>query len=126
MPVPLLPPPDEAEQRAQLRRMKRRATGFLGASSVLFVAAALLEAAHPWLGPVRATAEAATVGGLADWVAVTALFRHPLGLPIPHTAIIAARKDRIGRTLGTFVQRHFLSRAVLAEKLAHARVAEHL
>ncbi len=128
MAAPLLPqkPPDEAAKRAQLARMKRRATGMLLASCALFALAAALERAHPWLGPIRATAEAAMVGGLADWFAVTALFRHPLGIPIPHTAIIAARKDQIGRTLGNFVQRHFLSRDVLAEKLAHARVAENL
>ena len=66
------------------------------------------------------------VGGLADWFAVTALFRHPLGIPIPHTAIIAARKEQLGRALGNFVQRHFLSRDVLAAKLAQAKVGEHL
>ena len=122
----LLPPPDEAAKRAQLARMKRRATGLLILASAVFVAAGLLGRAYPWLDPVRAMAEAAMVGGLADWFAVTALFRHPLGIPIPHTAIIAARKDQIGRSLGNFVQRHFLSRDVLAEKLAHAKVAEHL
>ena len=122
----LLPPPDEATKRAQLARMKRRATGLLLAATAVFFAAAALGRAHPWLDPIRAMAEAAMVGGLADWFAVTALFRHPLGIPIPHTAIIAARKDQIGRSLGNFVQRHFLSREVLAEKLAHAKVAEHL
>ena len=66
------------------------------------------------------------VGGLADWFAVTALFKHPLGIPIPHTSIIAARKEQIGRALGNFVQRHFLSRDVLAAKLAQAKVGEHL
>ena len=126
MTVPLGPPPDEATKRAQLARMKRRATGLLLLASAVFVAAAALGHAYPWLDPVRAMAEAAMVGGLADWFAVTALFRHPLGIPIPHTAIIAARKDQIGRSLGNFVQRHFLSRDVLAEKLAHAKVAEHL
>jgi len=86
--------------------------------------ASVLEAAHPWLGFVRATAEASLVGGLADWFAVTALFRHPLGLPIPHTAIVATRKDRIGRVLGTFVQNHFLSRDVIARNLRTVRPAE--
>ena len=106
--------------------MKRRATGLLLLACVVFVVAAALERAHPWIAPLRAMAEASMVGGLADWFAVTALFRHPLGIPIPHTAIIAARKEQIGRSLGNFVQRHFLSREVLAEKLAHAKVAEHL
>ena len=106
--------------------MKRRATGLLVVASAIFVAAAAFGHAYPWLDPIRAMAEAAMVGGLADWFAVTALFRHPMGIPIPHTAIIAARKDQIGRSLGNFVQRHFLSREVLAEKLAHAKVAEHL
>jgi uncharacterized membrane-anchored protein YjiN (DUF445 family) len=125
-PSQLLPPPDEATKRANLVRMKRRATGLLILSTVVFFVAALFERAYPWLGAVKATAGAAMVGGLADWFAVTALFKHPLGIPIPHTAIIAARKDQIGRSLGNFVQRHFLSRDVLAEKLLHAKVAEHL
>jgi uncharacterized membrane-anchored protein YjiN (DUF445 family) len=88
--------------------------------------AAWLESRYPWLGYVRATAEAAMVGGLADWFAVTALFRHPLGIPIPHTAIIPARKERVGRSLGGFVQKHFLSREVIAAKLQSMRMAEHL
>jgi uncharacterized membrane-anchored protein YjiN (DUF445 family) len=125
-PAQLLPPPDEATKRTQLARMKRRATGLLVLSTVVFFAAALLVHAYPWLDAVKAAAGAAMVGGLADWFAVTALFKHPLGIPIPHTAIIAARKDQIGRSLGNFVQRHFLSREVLAEKLAHAQVGEHL
>lgn len=106
--------------------MKRRATGLLLLACAVFVVTAALERAHPWLAPLRAMAEASMVGGLADWFAVTALFRHPMGIPIPHTAIIAARKEQIGRALGNFVQRHFLSREVLAGKLTHAKVAEHL
>jgi uncharacterized membrane-anchored protein YjiN (DUF445 family) len=86
--------------------------------------ATAFEGQYPWLGYVRATAEASLVGGLADWFAVTALFRHPLGLPIPHTAIVATRKERIGRILGTFVQNHFLSREVIAANLRAARPAE--
>src|SRR4029077_20047651 len=85
---------------------------------------ALLESRYPWLGYVRAAAEASIVGGLADWFAVTALFRHPLGLPIPHTAIVATRKERIGRILGTFVRDHFLSRSVIAANLRAVRPAE--
>jgi uncharacterized membrane-anchored protein YjiN (DUF445 family) len=71
-------------------------------------------------------AEAAMVGGIADWFAVTALFRHPMGVPIPHTAIIPSRKDRIGRTLGGFVQANFLSREVLTERLAGLHLTERL
>jgi uncharacterized membrane-anchored protein YjiN (DUF445 family) len=106
--------------------MKRKATGLLVASVVVFVVARILEARWSWLGYVRATAEAAIVGGLADWFAVTALFRHPLGIPIPHTAIVPRRKDRVGVILGNFVERHFLSPAVIASKLRSARIAEQL
>ncbi|HEX8498517.1 MAG TPA: DUF445 domain-containing protein, partial [Actinomycetales bacterium] len=76
------------------------------------------EEAGPWVGYVRATAEASMVGALADWFAVTALFRHPLRLPIPHTAIIPRKKDQIGASLGTFVQENFLTRGVVEDKLA--------
>src|SRR5207249_1584339 len=93
--------------------MKRRATGLLALAAAVFAGASAFEGQYPWLGYVRATAEASLVGGLADWFAVTALFRHQLGLPIPHTAIVATRKERIGRILGTFVQNHFLSREVI-------------
>src|SRR5688572_12634053 len=92
-------PEDDAEREHRLALMKRRATGLLVASAVVLVIAALLEARWPWLGYVRAAAEAAVIGGLADWFAVTALFRHPLGVKIPHTAIIPMRKDRIGKSL---------------------------
>ncbi|HEX6534109.1 MAG TPA: DUF445 domain-containing protein [Gemmatimonadaceae bacterium] len=115
--------PDDAERQEKLDRMKARATGLLVLATVIYIAARLLEARHPWLGYVRATAEAAMVGGLADWFAVTALFRHPLGLPIPHTAIVASRKDRIGRTLGNFVQNNFLQREVVGRKLEGMHVA---
>ena len=125
-PVSTLQPLDDPVKKAQLARMKRRATGLLVLATVVFVVARALEHAYPWLAVVRATAEAAMVGGLADWFAVTALFRHPLGIPIPHTAIIAARKDQIGRTLGRFVQRHFVSPEVMAQKLQSLRVAEQL
>jgi uncharacterized membrane-anchored protein YjiN (DUF445 family) len=104
--------------------MKRRATGLLALSGVVFLVASILERQYPWLGYVRATAEASLVGGLADWFAVTALFKHPLGLPIPHTAIVATRKERIGRILGNFVQNHFLSYDVIAANLRAVRPAE--
>jgi uncharacterized membrane-anchored protein YjiN (DUF445 family) len=116
--------PDDAEREARLRAMKRRATGLLGVALLVFIAASLYETQFPWLGYVRATAEASLVGGLADWFAVTALFRHPLGLPIPHTAIVATRKERIGQILGNFVQNHFLSRDVIAANLRRVHPAE--
>lgn len=116
--------PDDAEREARLNAMKRRATGLLAVALLIFIAASLFEARYPWLGYVRATAEASLVGGLADWFAVTALFRHPLGLPIPHTAIVATRKERIGQILGNFVQNHFLSRDVIAGNLRRVHPAE--
>ena len=116
--------PDDADRQAQLDRMKRRATGLLIVATAIFGVTRWYESRYPWLGFFRATAEAAMVGGLADWFAVTALFRHPLGLPIPHTAIVAARKDRIGRTLGNFVQYNFLARDVVERRLAAMRIAE--
>jgi uncharacterized membrane-anchored protein YjiN (DUF445 family) len=117
---------DEADRARALAVMKRRATGLLVFFAGLFVVTRLLESRWPWLAIVRATSEAAMVGGLADWFAVTAIFRQPLGLPIPHTAIVPRRKDRIGRSLGNFVQRHFLTRDVLARQLHGLRVAERL
>jgi len=117
---------EDPNKQIQLDRMKRRATGLLIAATVVFAIALALESRFPWLGYVRATAEAAMVGGLADWFAITALFRHPLGIPIRHTAIIPSRKDRIGRSLGGFVQNNFLSREVIAARLDGLRIAERL
>jgi len=116
--------PDDAEREARLRAMKRRATGLLAVALLVFIGASMFEPLYPWLGYVRATAEASLVGGLADWFAVTALFRHPLGIPIPHTAIVATRKERIGQILGNFVQNHFLSRDVIAANLRRVHPAE--
>lgn len=124
LPVAPLPRPDDALRQAQLDAMKRRATGLLALAAAVFAGASVFESRYPWLGWVRATAEASLVGGLADWFAVTALFKHPLGLPIPHTAIVATRKERIGRILGNFVQNHFLSRDVIAANLRAVRPAE--
>jgi len=121
-----LRPGEDAEREAALRRMKAWATGLLGLASVVFVIARLFESRYPWLGIVIATAEASMVGALADWFAVTALFKHPMGIPIPHTAIIPARKDRVGITLGMFVQRNFLNREVIAQRLTTLRPAERL
>ncbi len=117
---------DEATRQKALDTMKRRATLLLIAATVLFIVARVLESRFAWLAIVRATAEASMVGGLADWFAVTALFRHPLGIPIPHTAIVPARKDRVGRTLGAFVQRNFLTRDVIEHRLRAAQVGKRL
>jgi uncharacterized membrane-anchored protein YjiN (DUF445 family) len=121
-----LRPGEDAERESALRRMKAWATGLLVLATVIFVIAKLFESRYPWLGIVVATAEASMVGALADWFAVTALFKHPMGIPIPHTAIIPARKDRVGITLGMFVQRNFLNRDVIAQRLASLRPAERL
>ncbi|MFL5476482.1 MAG: DUF445 domain-containing protein [Gemmatimonadales bacterium] len=111
------------ERQRNLDRMKVRATGLLFLMGVVFIVARMYEAQHPWLGYIRATAEASMVGGIADWFAITALFRHPLNIPIPHTAIIPNRKDRIGRSLGNFVQNNFLSPDVLTAKLKAAQIS---
>ena len=99
-----------------LRRMKAVALAFLLGAAVVYALTRLYSNAPAWVGYVQAMAEASMVGALADWFAVTALFRHPLGLPIPHTAIIPNRKDQLGRGLGTFVQSNFLAPAVLSER----------
>lgn len=116
----------EAQRLARLQRMQRFAGGLLVAMSVIFAVTSVLQRSYPWLGFIRAISEAAMVGGIADWFAVTALFRHPLGIPIPHTAIIPRRKDRIGRSLGGFVQANFLSHAVLTARLQAFRPSERL
>src|SRR5881275_1975021 len=89
--------------------MKVVATGLLVVMAAVFAITRAFEPAYPSLGYVKSFAEAAMVGGLADWLAVTALFRHPLGVPIPHTAIIPERKDQFGETLGEFIQDSFLT-----------------
>jgi uncharacterized membrane-anchored protein YjiN (DUF445 family) len=120
------PPLDDAARLARLKRMQRIATGLLLLSLAVFLVSWRFESLYPWLGYVRATAEASMVGGLADWFAVTALFRHPLGIPIPHTAIVPNRKDQVGRSMGGFVQRHFLSAEVIGAKLRSSNVAAQL
>ncbi|MEO9140542.1 MAG: DUF445 domain-containing protein [Jatrophihabitans sp.] len=107
-----------------LRRMKRIAVSLLLVAAVVYVLCRVLGDDHGVWGYVQATAEASMVGGLADWFAVTALFRHPLGIPIPHTAIIPNKKDQIGEGLAGFVQEYFLTTEVLAERVAAARVPE--
>jgi len=111
-------------QRKRLARMKALATGLLLLAVAVYALTVALEPGPPLLGYVRAFAEAAIIGGLADWFAVTALFRHPLGIPIPHTAILPARKDRIADTLGGFIERNFLDPKVMAERLKTRDMAE--
>jgi len=103
--------------------MKRAATGLLVAMAALFVVSRWLQPAYPWLAYVKSFAEAAMVGGLADWFAVTALFRHPLGLPIPHTAIIPRNKDRIGEALANFINENFLIPSVVARRMRNIDIA---
>jgi uncharacterized membrane-anchored protein YjiN (DUF445 family) len=121
--------PDDVERRRSLRRMKVVALGLLVAAAVVYVVATVAGGrgggGATW-GYVQAFAEAAMVGALADWFAVTALFRHPLRIPIPHTAIIPKRKDQIGRSLGDFVESNFLTHEVLGERLAQADVGARL
>jgi uncharacterized membrane-anchored protein YjiN (DUF445 family) len=121
--IALQPIKDEELKREQLEKMKFRATGMLVVATLIYIATRLLEGRWPWLGYVRATAEASMVGGLADWFAVTALFRYPMGIRIPHTAIIPNRKERIGRSLGNFVQNNFLSPAVIRARLENVGIA---
>jgi uncharacterized membrane-anchored protein YjiN (DUF445 family) len=103
--------------------MKVVATGLLVAMAAVFFATRAFEHQYPALSYVKAFAEAAMVGGLADWFAVTALFRHPLGLPIPHTAIIPRNKDRIGEALANFLKENFLIPAVVARRMQRLDVA---
>lgn len=118
--------PSEAERRARLNRMKAFATALLVLMAVLFVVTRIYEPLHPALGYARAFSEAAMIGALADWFAVTALFRHPLGLPIPHTAIVRRRKNEIGRSLARFVRDHFLVREAVVARLSRADFASRM
>ncbi|WP_390176190.1 DUF445 domain-containing protein [Mycobacterium asiaticum] len=119
----------DAERRTALRRMKVVALSFLVGATVVFLACRWANAhgtAPAWVGYVGAAAEAGMVGALADWFAVTALFKHPLGIPIPHTAIIKRKKDQLGEGLGTFVRENFLSPEVVETKLRDAEVPSRL
>lgn len=108
----------EASQEHRLKAMKRLATGMLVLMAGIFIASHIYRPLLPWLAWVEAFAEAAMVGALADWFAVTALFRHPMGLPIPHTAIIPRRKDELGENLARFVRENFLINEALEPRLA--------
>jgi uncharacterized membrane-anchored protein YjiN (DUF445 family) len=118
--------PDDLERARRLARAKNAATALLIGCGVVFLVSLALESRWEWLEPVRVTAEAALIGGLADWFAVTALFRHPLGIRIPHTAIIPTRKTRIGKSLGRFIQSHFLTPERIAAQVAETRPGERL
>ena len=115
-----------AVRQRRLTAARRRATAFLAAVTALFIGVTAAGAHGTLLGYVQAGAEAGMVGGIADWFAVTALFRHPLGLPIPHTALIVERKDQFAATLGQFVQENFLNADVLAERIRAARIVPRL
>lgn len=115
-PPPPLSPVDQERLRA-LNRTKALATGALVLSTATFLTARAFQPRWPWLGYIAATAEAATIGGLADWYAVVALFKRPLGLPIPHTAIIPENQGRIAENLGRFIEQNFLDEATVRAKL---------
>jgi uncharacterized membrane-anchored protein YjiN (DUF445 family) len=123
-----LPDLDAGDRRklADLTRIKALATGVLILCFLLMIAAKLAEPIHPAFGFVAAFMEAATIGGLADWYAVVALFRHPMGLPIPHTAIIPENQARIGDNLGAFIESQFLAPAPVAAKLREVDFASHV
>jgi len=124
-PTELLRPADQERRRA-LRRMKAVALGALLFMAALFAVSFAFQQEVPALAYLRAAGEGGMVGALADWFAVTALFRHPLGIPIPHTAIIPSRKDEIGRTLGEFVETEFLRGDVVRTKLVETPIAARL
>ncbi|MFZ3570299.1 DUF445 domain-containing protein [Streptomyces sp. BH097] len=118
----------DEEKRRGVRRMKLTATGLLVFVALVYVLATWAEhaGAGAWTGYVAAAAEAGMVGALADWFAVTALFRHPLGIPIPHTAIIPKKKDQLGVSLGEFVGENFLSGTVVRDRLRSVGIASRL
>jgi uncharacterized membrane-anchored protein YjiN (DUF445 family) len=116
-----------ATRQRRLAAARRRATALLGAVTALFIAVTAYGVHNnTLLGYIQAGAEAAMVGGVADWFAVTALFRRPLGLPIPHTALIVERKDQFAATLGQFVQENFLNADVLTERISSASLVPRL
>jgi uncharacterized membrane-anchored protein YjiN (DUF445 family) len=114
---------EDTRKEASLKKSRRFATLLLLFMVLIFLTAGFFEKNMPWLGFFRAFAEAAIVGALADWFAVTALFRHPFGLRLPHTAIIPTNKDRIGESLGKFVEKNFLTPEGISEKLKSADIA---
>jgi uncharacterized membrane-anchored protein YjiN (DUF445 family) len=119
-PTALPPPPkrDTDPRRAGLRRMRLFATLLLVLMAAIFIVTTAVKLDWPWIPYVRAFAEAGMVGACADWFAIVALFRRPLGLPIPHTGIVPNNKDRIGKALGNFITNNFLTAAVMNERLS--------
>lgn len=125
--MPLPTPSNEAARRRVLRNHKIAVTSLLVVAAVVFTACSWWQSqgtAPPWVGYVRAAAEAGMVGGLADWFAVTALFRHPMGIPIPHTAIIPNKKDQVAGALSDFVSENFLNARTITEKVMAAGIPE--
>jgi uncharacterized membrane-anchored protein YjiN (DUF445 family) len=125
-PVPAPQRESAAVRARRLAAARRRATALLVGATAVFAAVTAAGVHGTFLGYVQAAAEASMVGGVADWFAVTALFRRPLGLPIPHTALIVERKDQFAATLGQFVQENFLNADVLAERIRSARLVTRL
>lgn len=127
IPVPGPDAATEQQRRADLRKHKAIATGLLILATCIYIAMRWLEfnGNHStWVGYIRAGAEAGMVGALADWFAVVALFRHPLGIPIPHTAIIKRKKDQVGHALSEFVGENFLNATLIADKLRQAQIPQ--
>ncbi len=127
-----VPGPDplvEAERRRELRRYQAFATGLLVFAAAVFLVCSFLQSRgndNWWLGLLRAGAEAGMIGGIADWFAVTALFRHPLGIPIPHTALLPRQKDKLGDALSEFVGDNFLNAQLITEKVSNANIPERI
>ena len=121
-----LPDPRENHKALRLTRMRWAATSLLAGTIALLIVCVLYQAKYPWLAWPRSFAEAGTVGAIADWYAVVALFRHPLGLPIPHTAIVPRNQQRIAESLGSFVEENFLAPDLIAARLKHHNAAKAL
>jgi uncharacterized membrane-anchored protein YjiN (DUF445 family) len=117
---------DTLSQNSSLKRIKWLASGLLFACIILLIIAKILERQYPAFGFVAAFAEAATIGGFADWYAIVALFRHPLGIPIPHTAIIAKNQDRIATSLARFIGTNFLEKQAVSQKIQEIDFAYHM
>src|ERR1700722_15787147 len=115
---PLPPNREHDPRRAGLRRMRLVATLLLLLMAAIFIGPTVSKVDWPWIPHLRAFAEAGMVGACADWFAIVALFRRPLGLPIPHTGIVPNNKDRIGKALGNFITNNFLTVGVMNERLA--------
>lgn len=126
--LPGASPEVEAQRRKSLRNHKAFVTGLLVVAAIIFLWCSWYDAqpgeTPGWVGYVRAGAEAGMIGGLADWFAVTALFRHPMGLKIPHTAIIPRKKDQLGGALSSFVGENFLNAELLTQRARSAKIPD--